>query len=107
MPKPTQKQNKTSPSARRYCSTKKPEPKVLNENISGKRARLIIQNATKWANGTTLYYYFFDKNTDGAYVTYDDGTKEWKPWKGSANQMAAVRKGFKVWEAVEEEKRCY
>ena len=100
MPKPTQKQNKTSPSARRYCSTKKPEPKVLNENISGKRARLIIQNATKWANGTTLYYYFFDKNTDGAYVTYEDGTKEWRPWKGSANQVVAVRKGFKMWEAV-------
>ena len=100
MAKAIEKQNKTSSSARRYCSTKKPEPKVLKENISGKRARLIIQNATKWANGTTLYYYFFDKKTDGAFVTYDDGTKEWKPWKGSANQMAAVRRGFKMWEAV-------
>ena len=98
MAKAIEKQNKTS--ARRYCSSKRPEPKVLKEDISGKRARLIVQNATKWANGTTLYYYFFDKNTDGAYVTYDDGTKEWKPWKGSVNQMAAVRRGFKIWEAV-------
>ena len=98
MAKAIEKQNKTS--ARRYCSSKRPEPKVLKEDISGKRARLIVQNATKWANGTTLYYYFFDKNTDGAYVTFNDGTKEWRPWKGSANQMAAVRRGFKIWEAV-------
>ena len=97
MPKTIDKQNT---SARRYCFSKRPEPKVLKEDISGKRARLIIQNATKWANGTTLYYYFFDKNTDGDYVTYDDGTKEWRPWKGSTNQMAAVRRGFKMWEAV-------
>jgi len=98
MAKAIEKQNKTS--TRRYCSSKRPEPKVLKEDISGKRARLIVQNATKWANGTTLYYYFFDKNTDGAYVTFNDGTKEWRPWKGSANQMAAVRRGFKIWEAV-------
>ena len=86
--------------ARRYCSIKKPEPKVLSENISGKRARLILQNSNKWANGTTLYYYFFDKKTDGAFVKLDDGTKEWKPWKGNKNQMAGVRKGFRMWEDV-------
>ena len=91
---------KISSAARRYCSIRKPEPKVLNEGIGGKRARLILQNSNKWANGTTLYYYFFDKKTDGAFVKLDDGTKEWKPWKGSANQMAAVRKGFRMWEAV-------
>ena len=91
---------KSSFPARRYCSIKKPEPKVLNENISGKRARLILQNSNKWANGTTLYYYFFDKKTDGAFVKLDDGTREWKPWKGNKNQMAAVRKGFRMWEDV-------
>jgi hypothetical protein len=86
--------------ARRYCSIKKTETRVLNENISGKRARLILQNSNKWANGTTLYYYFFDKKTDGALVKLDDGTREWKAWKGSKNQMAAVRKGFRMWEDV-------
>lgn len=100
MAKTTAPTKNTSSPARRYCSAKKPEPIVLNENIGNKRARLIIQNVTKWANGTTLYYYFFDKNTDGAYVTFNDGTKEWKTWKGSVNQMAAVRRGFKMWEAV-------
>jgi hypothetical protein len=90
----------TSSSARRYCSLKKAEPKVLPKNISGNRARLIIQNSNKWANGTTLYYYFFDKKTDGAFVKMDDGTKEWKPWKGTANRMAAVRRGFKMWEKL-------
>ena len=100
MAKAIEKQNMTSSSARRYCSSRKPEPKVLKEDIGSNRARLIVQNATKWANGTILYYYFFDKNTDGAYVTYNDGSREWRPWKGSANQMAAVRRGFKMWEAV-------
>ena len=80
----------------RYCSAKKPEPKVLREDITPGRAKLIIQQSDKWANGTVLYYYFFDKKADGAYVKLEDGTKEWKPWKGSKNQMTAVRKGFRM-----------
>jgi hypothetical protein len=84
----------------RYCSAKKPEPKVLREDINPNRAKLIIQQSNKWANGTTLYYYFFDKKTDGAYIELDDGTKEWKPWKGSKNQMEAVRRGFRMWEQL-------
>ena len=92
------KSKKPLAAAFRYCSIKKPAPKILKENISGKRARLILQNSNKWANGTTLFYYFFDKATDGAYVKLGDGTREWKPWKGSKNQMAAVRKGFRMWE---------
>jgi hypothetical protein len=84
----------------RYCSAKKPEPKVLREDISPNRAKLIIQQSNKWANGTTLYYYFFDKKADGAYVKLEDGSKEWRPWKGSKNQMAAVRKGFRMWQQL-------
>lgn len=88
---------KKSSQPRRYCSIKKPEPKVLDQKISGERARLILQNSNKWANGTTLSYYFFHKKNDGAYMKMEDGTKEWKPWKGSKNQMDVVRRAFRMW----------
>ncbi|MES2881841.1 MAG: M12 family metallopeptidase, partial [Bacteroidota bacterium] len=54
----------------------------------------------KWANGTTLHYYFFDKKTDGAFVEYDDGTKEWMTYVGNKKQMNVVRKAFKMWAAL-------
>lgn len=100
MAKTIAKPKTASSPARRYCSIKKPKPKVLNENITGERARLILQHSNKWANGTTLYYFFFNKKTDGAYVKLEDGSKEWKSWQGSKPQMDAVRKGFKMWKAV-------
>lgn len=100
MAKSTAKNFKSSSPAKRFCSIKKLQPKVLSNNISGKRARLILQQSNKWANGTTLRYFFFNKKGDGAYVKLEDGTKEWKPWPGSNNQMDAVRRGFRMWENV-------
>src|SRR4051794_8850875 len=52
----------------RYCANPVRKPRPLKSNISGDRARLILTNATKWVNGTTLHYYFFNKKTDGAFV---------------------------------------
>jgi len=95
--KTVKKSSKASLQKKRFCSLRKPEPKVLSPGISGERARLILQNSNKWANGTTLYYYFFDKKTDGAFVKLEDGSKEWMPWEGSGNQMIVVRKAFKMW----------
>jgi len=86
-------------SKRRYCSLPKREP-VRLDHLDGDRAKLILLNANKWANGTTLYYYFFDKKTDGAWVKQEDGTKEWKPWRGSKNQMNVVRKAFRIWKSI-------
>ncbi|HUS00468.1 MAG TPA: M12 family metallopeptidase [Chitinophagaceae bacterium] len=88
------------PLQRRFCSVKKSPPIILSGNITGERARLIVQNVNKWANGTTLYYYFFDKKTDGAYIKFKDGTKEWRPWKGSKNQTDVVRRAFKIWKEL-------
>ncbi len=85
---------------KRFCSIQKPKPKPLPENISGERAELIVRNRNKWANGTTLHYYFFDKKTDGTMVEYEDDTKEWKTWIGTKAQMDVVRKAFRMWAAV-------
>ena len=89
---------KTQTIAKRYCSIKKPEPKILKDTLDNFRSRLIIQQSSKWVNGTTLYYFFFNKKTDGAFVKQEDGTKLWVPWRGSKNQMNAVRRGFRMWE---------
>ena len=85
---------------RRYCSNPKMTPKPLPEGISDQRAKLILTNVTKWVNGTTLHYYFFDKKTDGEWVKYTDGTKEWKPWKGTPAQLEVVRKAFNIWKKL-------
>lgn len=83
--------------ARRFCSIKKSKPKILSKQITGERAKLIVQNSNKWANGTILHYYFFDKRSDGSMVDYDDGSKEWKTWVGSEAQKNVVRKAFRIW----------
>ncbi|MEP7142301.1 MAG: M12 family metallopeptidase [Ferruginibacter sp.] len=84
----------------RYCSNPKSVPKPLASGISKERARLILTNVTKWVNGTTLHYYFFDKKTDGLNVEFTDGTKEWKGWKGTPAQMDVVRKAFSIWKKL-------
>src|SRR3954447_7175440 len=84
----------------RYCSNPKAAPKSLAKGISNERVRLILTNVTKWVNGTTLHYYFFDKKTDGAEMSFSDGTKEWKSWKGTAAQMDVVRRGFDAWKKL-------
>lgn len=101
----TIKKNKTNNTAvktapRRYCSNPKVAQKVLAAGIGNERARLILTNITKWVNGTTLHYYFFDKKTDGEDVKYTDGTKEWKSYKGTPAQMNVVRKAFATWKKL-------
>ncbi len=91
---------KNSPTPKRFCSIQPPKPKPLPKNIAPNRAKLIRQNEKKWANGTTLHYYFFDKKTDGAFVEYDDGTKEWMTYVGNKKQMNVVRRAFKMWAAL-------
>jgi hypothetical protein len=87
----------TAPVPVRYCSNPKSLPKALNSNIGTKRARLILSNVSKWVNGTTLHYYFFDRKTDGIEEEYTDGTTAWKSWKGTKAQMNVVREAFNTW----------
>jgi hypothetical protein len=90
----------TSSKPKHFCSIKKPKPVVLPKGVTGERAKLIIKNAKKWANGTVLHYYFFDKKTDGTEVEYEDGSKEWKTWIGTKPQMDVVRRAFRMWAAL-------
>ncbi len=94
----TETQVKVAP--RRYCSNPKLVSKPLPDGINKERARLILTNATKWVTGTTLHYYFFDKKTDGEFIKFTDGTKEWKGWKGTPAQMDVVRKAFGIWKKL-------
>ena len=88
---------KVSANQTRYCSNPARKPRQLDSNISGERAKLILSNSTKWVNGTTLHYYFFNRASDGDYIELENGKQAWRPWKGTPRQQAVVRKAFKAW----------
>jgi len=54
----------------------------------------------KWANGTKLHYYFFDRATDGERVFFSNGTSEWRPWTTSDVEKALVRQAFQIWKGI-------
>ncbi|WP_426752113.1 M12 family metallopeptidase [Myxococcus sp. Y35] len=62
--------------------------------------RLIRQNEAKWANGTVLHYYFFDKDTDGEEVRLQDGSTHWMPWTTTDDEKKVVREAFRRWKEV-------
>ncbi len=71
-----------------HACTMPPVPeRALPEGLHPDRLRLIRRNDRKWANGTILRYYFFDKATDG-----HNGA-----WIGAQSQKNAVRSAFKTW----------
>lgn len=80
-----------------YCSIPMVLEREFDSNMSPGRLELIVGLAKKWVNGTTLHYYFFNKDTDGRKVTFTDGSTEWRPWKTSKKEMDVVRKAFKLW----------
>jgi hypothetical protein len=82
---------------RHYCSVKQGPQRSFGPDILTERARLIIVNDKKWVNGTILHYYFFDKNTDGQYIYYNNGQREWRSWKGSSREEDVVRRAFDQW----------
>lgn len=83
-----------------YCGVPKMPERVFGDNVDPARRSLIISLAGKWANGTVLHYYFFDKESDGEYVYFSDGTKEWRTWTADEKQKDVVRKGFDIWKEV-------
>lgn len=69
----------------RYCNMRKSTPKPLPPGISDKRARLLLVNASKWMNGSTLTYAFFKSP---AKFTAPEAQKD------------AVRAAFAEWKAL-------
>lgn len=69
------------------CTLPEVKDRELAPNINPFRARLIRVNEKKWANGTVLHYYLFDRATDGP----QGG------WIGPKVQQDVVCKAFKHW----------
>lgn len=85
---------------RSYCNLPSVAPRSFGPNIGVDRQRLILMSDQKWANGTKLRYYFFNKPTDGQSVVFQDGTTGFIPWVGSSAERQLVKDAFKVWKDV-------
>ena len=72
----------TAAAARRYCSIPEVPERSFSPDVSSERARLIINSGSKWANGTTLRYYFF---------------KSPAKWATTTQKRDLVRTAFKKW----------
>ncbi|MFQ5935632.1 MAG: M12 family metallopeptidase [Acidiferrobacterales bacterium] len=83
-----------------YCALPEVPDRVLGPNIHPGRAALIRVQAQKWVNGTVLHYYFFDQQSDGEYVYFSDGTREWRTWTADEDQKSVVREAFNLWKQV-------
>lgn len=70
-----------------YCSLVEVPERVFEPSVGMLRMEMIREIGKKWVNGTKLRYYFFNGSTDGSPST----------WKGTATQIAAVKKGFETW----------
>lgn len=83
-----------------YCNLPITKKRQFSNEVTQKRQELILVSDKKWANGTTLHYYFYDNETDGQEVIYNDGTKEFITWKGGNKEKDTVRKAFAMWKAL-------
>lgn len=83
-----------------YCSLPPVSPRVFLPSVGPGRASLIRGIGTKWVNGTILHYYFFDRDTDGETVTFQNGQQQWMTWLGSVAEKAVVRNAFAAWTAL-------
>jgi hypothetical protein len=83
-----------------YCALQQRPPRTFAPGIASERVRLINMLGNKWVSGTVLRYYFFDKDSDGQNVLFNDGTTTWRTWVGAEAQRAVVRKGFDAWNSV-------
>ena len=68
-----------------YCTMRTSAPKAMPAGVADKRARLLLLNASKWLNGSTLTYAFFGTPTN---------------WSAPAAQKDAVRAAFAEWKAL-------
>src|SRR5688572_18155741 len=80
-----------------YCSLPDTPPPVFTDDVSGPRLQAIVVNDSKWLTGTTLSYYFFDRETDGSTLKLSDGTTGWRSWLSDEAHRGLVRSGFERW----------
>ena len=80
-----------------YCSAKPPQRREFPASMSPDRMEAIFAHEKKWANGTNLRYYFFDKRNDGESGLTSSGKHKFSSWVGSEAQRDVVRKAFDIW----------
>lgn len=91
-------QSETAESGRfAYCSLPPGPIRQLGPEISGARLEAVLVSASKWVNGTILRFHFFDRDTDGATVTFADGTTQWRAWTTDEAHRELVRHSFGAW----------
>lgn len=83
-----------------YCALPRVPERPLPPDLNARRLRLIRMNEQKWANGTVLHYYFFDKPTDGEEVRLANGTTRFVPWTTTDTEKDVVRAAFERWTQV-------
>jgi hypothetical protein len=84
----------------RLCGMPEMPVRQFAPDIDPMRESAIVMLEDKWANGTVLRYYFFDQDSDGEYIQFEDGSREWRTWTAAADQKDVVRDAFKVWADV-------
>jgi hypothetical protein len=84
----------------RYCSMPQVPERVFTTNLNPDRLELIVGIQQKWVNGTTLKYYFFDKETDGETVFFNNGTSKFVKWTTNQAEKNVVKNAFKVWKDI-------
>jgi len=89
-PKSSTDRSKDANNQSKMCVQPRVPERQLAEDLHPERARLIRVNDKKWANGTVLRYYFFDRPTDG-----HQGA-----WVGATAQKDAVRQAFGEWKEI-------
>lgn len=80
-----------------YCALHATPSRVFAPGVTAEREQLINRFGNKWVNKTVLHYYFFDRQTDGQQVLFNDGSTGWRTWVGAEEQRKVVRRGFDIW----------
>lgn len=96
----TKKSVKKKNDRHNYCSMPVVPVRKFPPSVNPNRASLILRSDKKWANGTILHYYFFDKSTDSEQVFFNDGTSTFVSWSGTEDEKNVVRKAFETWKKV-------
>jgi len=90
-------QSYPSRASRYYCALRETPVRVFAPGVTTDRQRAINLLSNKWVTGTSLRYYFFDRETDGQNVLLSDGSTAWRTWVGPEDQKTVVRRGFEAW----------
>lgn len=83
-----------------YCAIPMVSEREFTPDVNPHRAAMIILFGKKWVNGTMLRYYFFDRETDGEWVTMTNGQRQWVTWTAPDAQKNIVRQAFRMWKEV-------